>query len=109
MWCILRTPGHTYIDVVAKLSNAQHVRDWLAALFGAGMLEVELARSRFNEALATARRAGSGSFDWLVHGRVVIVPSSIAARLPRFGGAVFLSFVLVDPRLLDAPPGVIDT
>ncbi len=101
------SPGHAYIDVGPALADARFARAWLPCRLEPVCRESTLLRCGSTK-LATARRAGSGSFDWLVRRHVVIVPSSIAARLPKFAGAVFLSFVFVDPRLRAAPSGVVD-
>lgn len=66
------------------------------------------ARKGFDLALERARRCGSVRYDRLVRSRPIVLPASFARRLPLFGGAVLLSFIVVDPRVLYAPQSVLD-
>ncbi len=69
--------------------------------------DLDMLRRGLDDALRSAREAGSRRFDWLIRRRVVIVPRPIARLLPRFAAGVCLSIVFIDPRLAGAPPPAI--
>lgn len=69
--------------------------------------DLDMLRRGLDDALRSAREAGSRRFDWLIRRRVVIIPTPIARLLPRFAAGVCLSVVFVDPRLEGAPSPVI--